>query len=93
MIYTVESGRPTGSADKVANLTPFFCKSLYFRASRPISVVQTGCETQETFQRQSVIGKIGLSRKQASVARSLQSMHQHCRLSDVLTAYCKVRRM
>ncbi len=36
----------TGSADRVANLTPFFSRSLYFKASRPISVVHTGCNSR-----------------------------------------------
>lgn len=42
-VNTVKAGQLTGSADMVASLTPFFSSSLYFKARRPISVVQTGC--------------------------------------------------
>ena len=35
--------RLTGSAERVAILTPLEDSSLYFSARRPISVVQTGC--------------------------------------------------
>ena len=38
----------TGSADRVAIFTPLAVSSLYFRAKRPISVVQTGCKYSST---------------------------------------------
>lgn len=38
----------TGSAERVASITPFFSSSSYLSARRPISVVQTGCSNMRT---------------------------------------------
>ena len=38
--------RRTGSADSVASFTPLALNSSYFKASRPISVGQTGCDSR-----------------------------------------------